>query len=127
LSDVEKQSRTNNATILLAIGGAFHLYLSYTMFQPLVIIPDSFQITIGTVMALFGLLTLCVSLIVWLQKPWVTNLIAIVGVAACAAAVIFGYFLMIIILAPIYWFAIKWIRTSNTTEIPDWAPDWNED
>ncbi len=124
---VERELGTRNATKLMVFAGAFHIYLGYTMFQLSVIIPNAFQTTIGTIMAVLGLLTFCVSLIIWLQKSWATKIIAVVGIAACAIAVIFAYFYLIIIIAPIYWFAIKWIRPSQPTEIPDWAPDWNED
>jgi len=127
LNDVEKQSGTKDATILMVFGGVFLLYLGITMFQLSIIIPNPFQTIPGIVMVVLGLLTFCVSLVIWLQKSWVIKIISVVGVSVCVTLFIFGYFYMIIIIASIHWFAIKWIRTSQPTEIPDWAPDWNED
>ncbi|MFW9909796.1 MAG: hypothetical protein ACFFEF_14595 [Candidatus Thorarchaeota archaeon] len=120
MNDIDRQIGTRNATILMVFGGAFHLYLGYSMFQLSVIIPNPFTTTVGTVIVVIGLLTLCVSLIVWLQKSWATKIIAIVGIVACVAAVIFAYYLMIIILAPTYWFAIKQLRIRRVVDHSDW-------
>lgn len=127
MNDVEKQAGTRNATILMVLVGANHLYLSYSSYQFSIIMSNPFQAIIGTVMLVFGVLTFYASLIVWQQKSWATKIIAGIGVAVCGTLIISGFYLMGVILAPIYWFAIKWIRPSQSTEIPDWAPDWNED
>ncbi len=128
MNDVDRPSEVQKATILLILTGALHIYHGYTSFQFSIIFPDPFQSIIGTFMIVFGFLTFCTSLIVWLQKSWATKLIAGIGIVICGTLIILGYYLFsIIVFAPIYWVAIKWIRTSQSTEIPDWAPDWNED
>ncbi len=118
MNDVEKQSGTKNATILMVFGGAFQLYLGYTYYQLSLLLSWDFRTLIVSVLIVIGLLTFCVGLIVWLQKAWATKLIAVVGIAACAAAAIFAYYGMIIILAPIYWFAISQLKQVN--EHSDW-------
>ena len=120
MNDVERQSGTRNATILMVFGGAFHLYLGYTMFQISLIISDPSRTLVGTVMVVLGFLTFCVSLVVWLQKSWATKIIAVVGIAACAAAIIFAYFGMIIIIAPTYWIAINQLRIKRVIDHSDW-------
>lgn len=128
MNDVDRPSEVRNATILMILAGALHIYLGYFSFQLSIMNSHPFQTTIGTIMIIFGTLTFCASLIVWLQKSWATKVIAGVGIAVCGTLIIFGYYLIaVIVFAPLYWFAIKWIRTSQPTEIPDWAPDWNED
>ncbi|MBE0526800.1 MAG: hypothetical protein IH631_07645 [Candidatus Thorarchaeota archaeon] len=72
-------------------------------------------------MILFSALTFCTSLIVWLQKSWATKIIAGVGIAICPVLVIFGVYLMIIIIAPIHWVAINQIRRVN------WDTELHED
>ena len=127
MNDVDRPSEVQKATILLIFAGALEIYLGYTMFQLSLIVSWPIQTTVVTVMMVLGLLTLCVSLVVWLQKSWATKMIAGVGIVGCATLVIISYYLIAIILfAPIYWIAIKWVRTSQLTEIPDWLPDWHE-
>ena len=105
----------------MVFGGAFHLYLGYTMFQLSLIVQWPLETTISIVTVVLGLLTFCVSLVVWLQKSWATKIIAVVGIAACTAAALFGYYLMIIIIAPTYWIAISQLR--RVTEHSDWHED----
>ncbi|MCK4566606.1 MAG: hypothetical protein KAU48_04775 [Candidatus Thorarchaeota archaeon] len=128
MNDVYRPSEVQKATILLIFAGALEIYLGLQTLQFSLIIPNPILMIVGTFMPVFGLFTLCASLIVWLQKPWATKIIAGIGIAVFMTLVLFGYYLISIILfAPIYWITINWIRTSKPTEIPDWAPDWNED
>lgn len=122
-----RPKEVQNAAILMVFTGAFHLFLSYPKFQVSVMDQWPDQTTFGIVLVILGLLTFCVSLVVWFQKSWASTIIAVVGIASCVALVIFAAYGMIIIIAPIYWIAIKWVRTSQPTEIPDWLPDWNKD
>ena len=100
-------------------GGAFHLYLASTIFQFIMISYDPFYDTmIGVVLLVaLGFLTFCASMLVWFQSSWAVKVIAVVGIAACVTAVIGAYYMMIVILAPLYWYAIKWIRTSRIPEV----------
>ena len=116
--DVNKPPEVQKATILMIITGAFNTYSGFAFFQNYVFFP-----VLGTIMIVFGFLTFCASLIVWLQYSWATKLLAIFGVVFCVALVIFAAWLMGFILAAIYWVAINWIRTSPPIEIPDWAEE----
>ncbi|TFG96745.1 hypothetical protein E4H12_10370 [Candidatus Thorarchaeota archaeon] len=120
MNDVEKQMGIRNATILMIIAGAFNTYLGYSSFQLAIIIPDSFHTTIGTIMIVCGLLTFCVSLVVWLQKSWAAKLIIGIGVAVCVALIVFGIFLMIIIEAAICWLAINQLKIRRVVDHSDW-------
>jgi hypothetical protein len=123
-----RPSQVQNATILLILVGALDIYLGFQSFHLSIIIPNPFQTIVGTLMLVFGVLTLCTSLIAWLQKPWATKIIAGVGITVVVTLVLLGVYLIALILfAPIYWVAINWIRASQPTEIPDWVPDWHED
>ena len=124
MNDVDRPSEVQKATILLIFAGALEIYLGLQTFQFSLIIPDPILTIVGTTMPVYGVLTFCASLIVWIQKSWATKMLAGVGIVVCATLVILGYYLIAIILfAPIYWIAIKWVRTSQYTEIYDWHED----
>ncbi len=105
----------------MIIATVFHIYFGFSNFQLAFIIPNSFQIFIGTIAIVIGSLTLCVSALVWYQSSWAKKIITVVGIAACAAAVLFGYYLMVIFLAPLYWYAIKWISNDSPTTVSVWT------
>lgn len=123
MNDVEKQPGVRNATILMVLVGAFNIYLGYTSYQLSVVFPDPSQTVVGTVMIVFGLFTFCASLIVWLQKSWATKIIAGIGVAVCGTLIISGFYLMGIILAPIYYIAINQLRIRRVINHSDWHDD----
>lgn len=107
----------------MIIAGAFHIYLGLTMFQLSVIIPNPFQIFVGIIEIVIGSLTLCISGLVWLQNSWAAKIIAVVSIVACAVAVMFGYYLLVIIIIPLYWYPIKWISTDSPTTVSVWTDD----
>ena len=112
----------------MVLGGVFHMYLGYWVFHidlgylsyPIMF---PFHTIAGTVMIVLGSLTLSASLAVWLQKSWAEKTITGIGVASCVSLVIFGYYLMIIIVALLYKAAIDHIRTSPVTNLSDWDDD----
>ena len=83
-------------------------------------IPNSFHEIVGICMIVFGVLTLCASLAVWLKKAWAAKIIAGVGGASCVTLIIFGYYLVIIVVALISVAAIDYIRASRVSEPSDW-------
>ena len=121
MDDVGGSLGIRNATILMILAGAFHLYLGYTWFQFSVISQWPIDPTPGILMIVSGVLTLCTSLIVWLQKSWATKIIVVNGVAVCGTLIISGFFTMCVILAPIYWVAINQFRQGIVYS------DWHED
>jgi hypothetical protein len=124
LIDVNKSSEVQKATILIILTGALEIYLGYQSIQLSLIFSNFIQAVFGAIMPVFGLLTLCASLIVWLQNSWATRIITFLGVAVCATLIIFGFYLIAIVLfTPLYWVAINWIRTSPSREISDWHDD----
>ena len=104
----------------MVLMGAFHIYLGYHSYQFSIIFPNSFHTLVGTLMVVLGILSFCASLAVWLQNPWAPKIIAGVGGASCVTLVIFGYYLMIIVVALISVAAIDHIRDSRVTELSDW-------
>lgn len=125
MNDVERPSGVKNATILMVLGGAFHIYLGYWSYHinlsywsyPIMF---PFQMIAGTLMIVLGILTFTASLAVWQQKSWASKTIAGIGVASCVTLIIFGYYLMIIVVALIYKAAIDHTRTGRVTELSDW-------
>ena len=73
----------------------------------------------GTLMMVLGFLTFSASLAVWLQKSWAEKTITGIGIASCVSLVVFGYYLMIIVVALIYKAAIDHLRTSRIAELYD--------
>ncbi|TFG34537.1 hypothetical protein EU527_03170 [Candidatus Thorarchaeota archaeon] len=102
----KKQSGTRNATILMILAGALNTILGYLS----IIIPDYFQLLVGTSMIVFGVVSFCTSLVIWFQKPWAMKIITVVGVAVCVNLIVFGYYLMIILFAPIFVVARNQLR-----------------
>lgn len=120
MNDKEKQVGIRNATILMILAGAFNIYLGYSSFQFEIIYPEFYHAIIGTTMIVFGLLTFCVSVVVWLQKSWSIKLIVGICVVVCVAFVVLGLYLMIIIEAPICWLAIKQLKIRRVVDHSDW-------
>lgn len=120
MNDIEKLSEIRNATILMVLAGTFNIYFGYQSYQLSIIIPDPFPMIVGTTMIGFGVLTFCTSMAVWQQKSWATKIIAGVGFAICVTLVIFGYYLMIFIVAPIYGVAIDQLRNRRVIEHSGW-------
>jgi hypothetical protein len=109
----------------MVLGGAFHIYLGYWSFHInlgywTIPILFPFHMIAGTLMIVLGTLTFAASLAVWLQKSWASKTITGIGVASCVTLVIFGYYLMIIVVALIYKAAIDHIRTGRVAELSDW-------
>jgi hypothetical protein len=75
---------------------------------------------VGIFMFVLGALSFCTSLTVWLLKSRATKIVAGVGVVICVSYVLFGYYLLAVLPAIIYWVAISQLRTSHMTETSDW-------
>ena len=104
----------------MVLAGAIQIYSGYQLYQMTIIFSDSFFLIVGTLWVIFGLLSLCTSPIIWQQKSWVTKIIAGIGVAFCGTSVIFGYYLVVVFFAPLYWAVIDYIRTSREIQPLDW-------
>jgi hypothetical protein len=125
LNDVESFSGTRNATILMILVGALLIYSGYAFYQISIIMSSPLSSIYATFMIIFGGFSFCTSFVVWHRKSWAPRMVAGVGIGVCVAQIIFGFLYPSIIFAAIYY--IAWKQLSQTTEIPDWAPDWNED
>jgi hypothetical protein len=106
----ERSSEVRNATIMVVLAGVFAIYLGSQAYLLALVIPDSFLMITATIMMVFGLLSFCASLAVWQQKSWAIKLIVGIGVTICVILVLSGIYLMIIIFAPSYWYAINQLR-----------------
>ena len=120
MNDADRSPEVRNATILMVLTGVFNIYTGYQFFQFPEILPNSFHTIIGTLMIVFGFLTFCASLAVWLQKTWATKIVAGVGVAVCATFILFGYYLAILLIVLLYGATIDYIRKSRVIITSDW-------
>jgi hypothetical protein len=100
--------------------GAFYIYIGYQLYQLPIIMPYFSHSIFGILMIVFGILTFCASLAVWLQKAWAAKIIVVVGGASCVTLIVFGYYLMIIVVALISKATIDHIRNSRVIELSDW-------
>ena len=100
--------------------GALDVYSGYQFYQISIIYSTSVNAIVGILMIVFGILTLCVSFAVWLQKTWAAKVIAGVGAANCVTLIIFGFYLVIIVVALISAAAIDSIRNSRVVEHSNW-------
>ena len=100
----------------MVLEGAFHLYLGYWCYQFSVMLPDPFQVTVGNVMIVIGLLALAVSLAVWLRRSWATHGIVGIGIVSCAALIIFGYYMMTAFIALVSYASIDYLRKGESHE-----------
>ncbi len=120
LNDVDRAPGVRNATILMILGGAIQIYSGYQLFQLSLIYSGTLSAIVGTLMVIFGLLSLSTSLLIWQQKPWVTKIVAGIGVAVCGSLIILGYHLVVFFFAPLYWAVIDYIRNSRVIEHSNW-------
>jgi hypothetical protein len=116
-----RSSEVRIATVLVFFGGVFQIYFGYQSYLLSIELPNSFLMIVSTFMLVLGALSFCASLTVWLLKPWAEKIVAGVGITICVSYILFGYYLMAIIPAIIYWISISQLRTSRVTEIPDWS------
>ncbi len=121
MDNVERSSKVRNATILMVLGGALQIYLSYWSFQFSIIYPHPMHIVIGTLMIVTGTLSFCVGLAIWLQKSWAATAVASIGVAVCGTLLFLGYYLIIFLFGPLYWVVIDHIRAGRVAQPLDWA------
>jgi hypothetical protein len=110
LNNGERSSEVRNATILMVLAGVLNICFGYQSYLLALAILNSLLMTFGTLMMVFGLLPSCASLTVWLKKSWATKVIAGVGAANCVILIMSGFYLMVILFAPIYWLAIDQLR-----------------
>lgn len=116
MNDVEKPSGVRNATILMALAGAFQLYSGCWSFQFSVMHPIYSLIIVGTIMVVSGFLSLFVSLAIWMQKSWAAKAVACIGIAVCVSLPFLGYYLIFFFFALWYWAIIEYIRAGRVAQ-----------
>jgi len=121
----EMKLETRNATILMILVGALLIYTGYQFHLMTIIMPFPFHPIYGIFLIVFGVLSFCTSLVVLFRESWAPRMIAGVGIAVCVTQIIFGFLYPTVVFAAIYY--IAWKQLSQPKEVPDWAPDWNED
>lgn len=132
MNEVERYSRVRNATILMVLGGLLLIYTGYQFIQIFIVIPYPPNFIHGVLMIIFGILTLCTSLPVWIQKTWAPTAVKGLSILVCGTLVLFGFLIPVAVFALCYWVALDYMKDNRAShvsdfEIPDWAPDWNED
>ena len=93
---VDRSLEIRNVIIWMVLVGAIHIFGGYFIYQ-FISFPSSFHTIFGILMMVFGALTFCSSLAVWLQKSMVVKIIAGVGVVIGVPFIIFA----VAFLAPI--------------------------
>ena len=119
MGDVGRSLEIRNLTILMVFAGAIHILGGYYIYQ-FISFPGSFHTEIGILMIVFGFLTFCSSLAVWLQKSRATKVIAGVGVAICVPFIIFVSYFLTLIAALLYATRLDYTRTSRVTKPSEW-------
>jgi hypothetical protein len=110
LNDVERYSGTRNATILLILAGALLIYPGYQFYlMPIIMLPP-FHPLFGIIMIGLGVLSCGTSLVVWFQISRATEVIAGVGIVVCGTLILSGFYLIIIVFAPLYYIARNQLR-----------------
>lgn len=104
----------------MVLGGSLHIYLGYQSYQLSLTLPLPFLAIMGTIVFVFGILSFCASLTIWLQKTWAPTIITGIGIASCGTLVIFGYYTVGFFFALIYWAAISYIKSSRVSQSSDW-------
>ena len=110
MNDVERYSGTRNATILLIFTGAFQIYTGYQFYQMTIIMPSPFPSIFWIILIGLGALSFGTSLVVWLQISRATEIIAGVGIVVCGTLIISGFYLTIVVFAPLYYIARNQLR-----------------
>jgi hypothetical protein len=108
---VGRSPKIRNVTIFMVFVGAIHILCGYFIYQ-FISFPGSFHTIIGMLMMVFGFLTFCSSLTVWLQKSMATKVIAGVGVAICVPFIIFVLYFLVSISALLYATKLDYTRKS---------------
>ena len=105
----------------MLLGGTFQIYFGYESYLLSIELPDSSLMMVSIVMFVLGALSFCASLSVWLLKSWAVKILVGVGVTICVSDMLFGYYLVAIIPAIIFWISINQLRSSRKTGISDWS------
>lgn len=120
MNEVEKPPGVKNATILMVLIGLLLIYTGIQIYYFTITDPYTFHPLFGIFVIFFGIISLCASLPVWLQKSWAKTTVTGIGIAICGTFAIFGYYLVIVFFALWYWAVTDYIRTSRIPQHPDW-------
>jgi len=82
-------------------------------------IPTPINFIIGMLMIVFGIASLCTSLLVWMQKSWAPTLVTGVGIVVCGTFVIFGFLLPVVIFALWFWAARDYIKDNRAPQLSE--------
>ncbi len=115
---VSGASKTQDTDMLMALTGAFLVCLGFSSYFLSRIVPDISLIISGTIVIFLGSLTICFSVTEWQRRPWATRVVALIAGAACVTLLTFGFLLITIPVAVLYWDVIHRIRTSDETGTP---------
>jgi uncharacterized membrane protein len=120
LNDASKSSEVKKAVILLSLAGVLQFFLGYQSYQFSIMLPLPVLAIMGTIMLVFGILSFCASLAIWMQKSWATTIITGIGIMSCGTLVMFGYYLVGFFFALVFYAAICYIKSSRVTQSSDW-------
>ena len=115
MDDVGRSLEVRNVAIFMVFAGVIHILGGYFIYQ-FISFPGSFHTIIGMLMMVFGFLTFCSSLTVWLQKSMATKVIAGVGIAICVPFIIFVVYFLVAISSLLYATKLDYTRKSLTNK-----------
>jgi len=94
----------------MIITGAFQIYSGYQFHQMAIIMTIPIHPIFGIIVIGLGVLSCGTSLVVWFQISRATEMIAGVGIVVCGTLILFGYYLIIVVFAPLYYIARNQLR-----------------
>lgn len=116
MNTVERPSSVRNATILMVLGGLLLIYSGYQVYYFSITTPFAYSPIFGIFSLVLGIISLCTSLPVWLQKSWAATIVAGIGIVVCGAHIILGYYLVVVVYAPWYWAAYDYVQQSTAAQ-----------
>jgi hypothetical protein len=112
---VSGASKTQDTDMLMALTGAFLVCLGFSFCFLSRIVPDISLIISGTIVIFLGSLTICFSVTEWQRRPCATRVVALIAGVASVILLIFGFLLITIPVAVLYWDVIHRISAGDET------------
>jgi uncharacterized membrane protein HdeD (DUF308 family) len=93
--------KDRDPTFFGVLTGIIHILGGYVIYQ-YISYPGSHHIEIGTLMMVFGILTICSYLALWLNKSWTSKAFAGVGIVICVPFIKFSFYFLAALFALIF-------------------------
>lgn len=101
MNAVGMKFKDRDPTFFGVLTGLIHILGGYVIYQ-YISYPGSHHIEIGTLMMVFGVLTICSYLALSFKKSWAAKVFAGVGIAICVPFIIFSFYFLAALSALIF-------------------------